>query len=380
MLRGSITRQLIVAIALLTLLSVGIALGAFGLLLISDNVLSEVTAHSQIATLSARIRSESLTLLERVNDYMQPAAERAPARAKIADQQSTLDNLERQTLALASSDNVEESLRLSGVRQNLIAFTTQANRVVNTFEQEGTRGPQAEHGFTLLVQSYQAPLLAALIDFEQLELAQVQATQTHARQVVTAVSYLLVAMAAFALLVGALMIYQVMTRIVTPLGKLRAGVEDIRQGRFDRPVPIDTPDEIGGLADAFNTMAAEVRASRQQLEDYAHTLEQQVAARTHEVERRANQVITGVEISRAISSLLDPDELVKLVVQLILERYDFYAAGLFLMDDTRRYMVLRYGLGLGQREFGTGSLRLEVGGHSIVGQAARWDKRALCPM
>ena len=48
--------------------------------------------------------------------------------------------------------------------------------------------------------------------------------------------------------------------------------------------------------------------------------------------RRAVQLQTGSEIANAAATILDPDKLLPVVVELVRERYDLYYAGLFLTD------------------------------------------------
>jgi PAS domain S-box-containing protein len=92
------------------------------------------------------------------------------------------------------------------------------------------------------------------------------------------------------------------------------------------------------------------------------------------LERRAVQLQTAAEVSRAASSILDPDELTQQAVSLIRERFDLYYVGLFLVDQTGewtgepgRWAVLRAGTGeAGQRMLERGH-RLEVGGESMIG-------------
>jgi PAS domain S-box-containing protein len=85
------------------------------------------------------------------------------------------------------------------------------------------------------------------------------------------------------------------------------------------------------------------------------------------LERRALQLRTAAEVSHAVSSILDPDELVQQVVGLARERFALYYAGLFLVDDSGKWAVLQAGTGeAGQRMLEQGH-RLEIGGESMIG-------------
>lgn len=366
-LRGRITRRLVLAFAALALLSLVVTIGSIGLVSVSHETLARVAARAETAARSARLRSESLTLTDIARNYIRLPVDPATQRALFGAQAQLLDALIEQAIAAIDLNDVEESFRISQVRQNLIAFTDQAEQVLNAFDAEGEFGPETERHLTLLIENYQQPLIQALRDFEQLELEQVKVAQQQADRTI-ALTTAVLSLAAL-LVTGAVvsMISLVVRRIAVPLTRLRAGVEDIRQGRLDRSVLIDARDEFGELADALNTMTAEVSRARQQQEDYARTLEQQVADRTREVERRANQVATGAEIGRAITSLLNIDQLIVRIVDLIRERYGFYYVALFLLDAEHRLAVLQYGTAEAGRVLKARDHQLPVGGRSMVG-------------
>ncbi len=366
-LRGRITRSLVLAFAALALLALVLTVGSIVLVGVSHNTLTRVAARAETAALSARIRSESLTLTDIVRNYTQLPINPATQRALFITQTQLLDTLVVQAIAVTNLRDVEESIRISDMRQNLIAFTAQAERVLGAYDLEGGLGVRTEHALTVLIDNYQQPLLQALREFEQLELAQVQVAQLQADQTIALTTGVLVATTLLVVMAVVVMIGLVMSRIAVPLAKLRAGVEDIRQGQLDRSVVINTSDEFGELAGALNIMTAEVRQARHQQEAYARTLEQQVADRTREVERRANQVVTGAAIGRAITSLLNIDELIVRIVDLIRERYGFYYVALFLIDAERRWAVLQYGTDEPGRVLKAREYQLAVGGQSMVG-------------
>ncbi len=92
------------------------------------------------------------------------------------------------------------------------------------------------------------------------------------------------------------------------------------------------------------------------------------------LERRALQLQTAADVSRAASSILDPDELIRQVVDLVRERFDLYYAGLFLVDQTGewtdepgKWAVLRAGTGEAGRQMLAQGHKLEIGGASMIG-------------
>ncbi len=85
------------------------------------------------------------------------------------------------------------------------------------------------------------------------------------------------------------------------------------------------------------------------------------------LERRNAQLTTAVEVAHAASSILDPDVLISQVVNLVRDRFNLYYAGLFLVDESGEWAVLRAGTGeAGQRMVDQGH-RLEIGDTSMIG-------------
>lgn len=167
---------------------------------------------------------------------------------------------------------------------------------------------------------------------------------------------LAVVLLALLLIIG-LLVYNIILftrrRIVSPLLLLQEGVNVLRQGNLEHRIDIPTGDELGTLANTFNTMAA-------QLQEIISTLEQRVVERTRGLQAAA-------EISHATTSMLDLDELLQQVVGLVRERFDLYHVGLALLDEERRFAVVRAATGAAGQQMIEEGLRLEFGGHSMVG-------------
>ncbi|HEY75715.1 MAG TPA: GAF domain-containing protein, partial [Thermoflexia bacterium] len=86
-----------------------------------------------------------------------------------------------------------------------------------------------------------------------------------------------------------------------------------------------------------------------------------------ETTRRAAQLATAAEVSSAASSILDLEELLPQTVELIRQRFDLYYVGIFLLDETGRWAVLRAGTGEAGRKMLAQGHKLEVGGRSMIG-------------
>jgi anti-anti-sigma regulatory factor/putative methionine-R-sulfoxide reductase with GAF domain len=96
-----------------------------------------------------------------------------------------------------------------------------------------------------------------------------------------------------------------------------------------------------------------------------------------ELERRALQLQTAAEVSRAASSVLDPDELIQQVADLVRERFDFYYVGFFLPDEENKFAVLRTGTGEAGHKMLEAEYKLEMGDPSVIGQCIARDGACL---
>jgi GAF domain-containing protein/ABC-type uncharacterized transport system substrate-binding protein len=112
----------------------------------------------------------------------------------------------------------------------------------------------------------------------------------------------------------------------------------------------------------------ELRNSNRELRAIQETLEQRVVERTQELEKRFGQMQAAADVSQATTSALNPDEVLDRVVNLTRERFHLYYVGLFLLDEDRRFAVLRAGTGQPGRQMLARGHKLEVGGDSMIGQ------------
>ncbi|RLC64327.1 MAG: hypothetical protein DRI79_03630 [Chloroflexi bacterium] len=116
------------------------------------------------------------------------------------------------------------------------------------------------------------------------------------------------------------------------------------------------------------------RELRATLQAHRATLEQQVAERTRDLERRAMQLQAAAEVAREAAAIRDVDQLLDTTVRLISDRFGFYHAGVFLLDDAREHAVLRAASSEGGRRMLARGHRLKVGEVGIVGWVAGTGK------
>ncbi|CAG0927175.1 partial putative diguanylate cyclase DgcE, partial [Planctomycetaceae bacterium] len=87
-----------------------------------------------------------------------------------------------------------------------------------------------------------------------------------------------------------------------------------------------------------------------------------------EQQKRALQLQTAAEVSRATSSILNLDELLPQAAELVRARFNLYYVGIFLNDEPEHWAVLRAGTGdAGQKMLVRGH-RLKIGAASMISQ------------
>ena len=113
-----------------------------------------------------------------------------------------------------------------------------------------------------------------------------------------------------------------------------------------------------------------LRVTTQELEEHQRTLEERVAERTAELERRSLELETASQIARDAVSIRDVQTLLDQAVRLISDRFGFYHVGIFLVDEEGEYAVLRAASSEGGQRMLARGHRLAVGKIGIVGYVA----------
>jgi len=85
--------------------------------------------------------------------------------------------------------------------------------------------------------------------------------------------------------------------VYVPLRDLESGARRLAAGNLDQPIPVRGTDEFGKLASSFNAMTDALRNSREQLQDWAHTLEEKVEERTKELRKAQAETMRGEKLA-----------------------------------------------------------------------------------
>jgi GAF domain-containing protein len=131
------------------------------------------------------------------------------------------------------------------------------------------------------------------------------------------------------------------------------------------------------LSFALRTIATAFARARRAAAELAESNRELQAAQTS-LERRTASLQTVTDVSADIAEVLDPEELVRRVVDIVHERFGLYYVGLFLVEGAegtdaglvggQGSAVLHAGSGEAGRQMVAEGYRLPVGGSSMVGQ------------
>jgi len=105
----------------------------------------------------------------------------------------------------------------------------------------------------------------------------------------------------------------------------------------------------------------------QNIQAHQSTLEQQVEERTISLQTRNLHLEAAAEVAREAAAIQDVEKLLDQTVHLISGRFGYYHTGIFLLDETKQYAVLRAASSEGGQRMIMRGHRLQVGETGIVG-------------
>ena len=152
-----------------------------------------------------------------------------------------------------------------------------------------------------------------------------------------------------------------------PIIDMTRAAEKIADGDLSVQAEVRSTDEIGTLGAAFNSMTTQLRDLVETLEIRVRERTQQLAVQNESLQLRSRQLQTVAEVARSIVSTREVDTLLNQVTRLVSDRFGFYHAGIFLLDENNEYAVLRAANSEGGRRMLDRRHRLRVGQVGIVG-------------
>jgi GAF domain-containing protein/HAMP domain-containing protein len=124
-----------------------------------------------------------------------------------------------------------------------------------------------------------------------------------------------------------------------PIGELSQTAQQIAAGNVHLEAKVSNrEDEVTILAESFNTMTRQLRGN-------ISDLEKRITERTSDLESLTTQLLLASQLSSKVTSILDIHELFHQAVTLIREGFDLYYVGLFLIDETNSWAILKAGTG-----------------------------------
>ncbi len=142
------------------------------------------------------------------------------------------------------------------------------------------------------------------------------------------------------------------------------------QTRSEMALPLIVGDEAIG---ALTVQSTEEAAFHEEDIAALQTMADQLAiaiqnSRLHrQAERRSRLLKAANRVGREVTSILDLEALLPRTVDIICEAYGLYYAGIFLLDDTGEYAVLRAGYGKAGKAMVADGHKLKVGTDSMIG-------------
>jgi GAF domain-containing protein/HAMP domain-containing protein len=149
---------------------------------------------------------------------------------------------------------------------------------------------------------------------------------------------------------------QLINRTVQPINLLTETAVELAGGNLESRAEVNSKDELGTLASAFNRMTDRLR-------EMIGTLEERVAERTHSLELAA-------EVGRSVSQVRDLDTMLQEAVEIIRTRFNLYYVQVYLANPTQTTLTLRSGTGTVGAELTARGHSLPINTNSINGRAA----------
>jgi len=238
-------------------------------------------------------------------------------------------------------DSVTRTEMLTQVDAYLQAFDglVELDKQISTYNEEMINARSAVEASAAKIET-----LGNQLGADGIKTAQSNSAQTYANTIIVVIAVLILT------ILISIMLSQQITR---PIRALTNTVQEISLGNLDVQAGVSSGDEVGALAQTFNTMTAQLR---QTLADLS---------------TRTKDIATVAEVGSATASVMETKKLLQTVVDLTKERLNLYHSQIYLLDEEGKQLVLAAGAGeLGPIMAGKHSIPLKRE-HSLVARVAR---------
>ncbi len=198
------------------------------------------------------------------------------------------------------------------------------------------------------------PVIAAIRWIDVLSAALIiEVPQTVIVEPITSLAIANAAIFLIALLVLGVAIWRGAARVTRPILQIAATTQAFADGNLQARAPVERNDEIGLLAHTFNQVADQHVGMYQSLEAL--------------VESRTRQIRTAAEVASIATSEPSVEKLLQRTVNLIIERFGYYHAGIYILDNEAKFATLQQSCGRVPQESLAPGYRIPVSSRSIIG-------------
>lgn len=194
-------------------------------------------------------------------------------------------------------------------------------------------------------------------------LNQVQGIILNQENLVSDIVSSVLSLAVIALVVAIIASVLVSRSLVRPLSNILKTAALLAEGKLDTRVKVESRDETGQLALAFNSMA-------DQLQAFIAGLEGRVAERTRDL-------ATTIEVGKLATSIYSRQELLPRLVEFIRAKFGLYYTQIYLLDEAGRYANLSAGTGAVGEQLLSRQHRLDMSETSLVARAVQSGQTVL---
>lgn len=124
----------------------------------------------------------------------------------------------------------------------------------------------------------------------------------------------------------------VIRQITRPVIDLTESAVAMAEGELDQHLNVRSRDEIGILTYVFNEMAADLKSLYEDLEAKVVERTQRLQRANYQIQRRALHLQASQDVSQAVTSIRNPEELLSRVTDLIRERFFYASVAIYLVE------------------------------------------------